>query len=156
MTASDWPREGTKVVSIFSCNLLRRNVITVKSRALSAGPSYLADHAVPHVVDLFPVFSVGDQVEVVGELDVPGYLLQNINAEALAALLNVGASWCAVTATQTQKQWGQSFLPIRLWSELLHSCWLLHPHLVVSSKCKTRIMTVQRTHKCSWRGGRSL
>lgn len=68
------------------------NVITAKPRAGAAGPPYLADHAVPHVVDLFAVLAVCDQVEVVGELDVPGYLLQNVDAEALAALLNVGAS----------------------------------------------------------------
>lgn len=53
---------------------------------------YLSDHAVPHVVDLLAMFSIGDQVEVVGELDVPRYLLQNINAETFAALLNVGTS----------------------------------------------------------------
>lgn len=53
---------------------------------------YLSDHAVPHVVDLLAMFSVGDQVEVVGELDVPRYLLQNVNAETFAALLNVGTS----------------------------------------------------------------
>lgn len=53
---------------------------------------YLSDHAVPHVVDLLAMFSIGDQVEVVGKLDVPRYLLQNVNAETFAALLNVGTS----------------------------------------------------------------
>jgi len=55
------------------------------------GP-YLSDHAVPPVVDLLAVFPIRHQVQVVGELDVPGDLLQNVNAETFAALLNVGAS----------------------------------------------------------------
>lgn len=53
---------------------------------------YLSDHAIPHIVDLLPVFAVCDQVQVVSELDVPRYLLQNVDAETLAALLNVGTS----------------------------------------------------------------
>lgn len=56
------------------------------------GRKYLSNHAVPHIVDLLAVFAVCDQVEVIGELDVPCNLLQNVNAETLAALLNVGAS----------------------------------------------------------------
>lgn len=74
---------------------------------------YLSDHAVPHIVDLLAMFSIGDQVEVVGELDVPRYLLQNVNAETFAALLNVGTSRRAVAATHTnthaQTQLGHSF-----------------------------------------------
>lgn len=69
--------------------------------------THLSDHAVPHVVDLLAVFSIRDQVEVVSELDVPGYLLQNVDAEALAALFNVGASCCAVTATHNNQQLGR-------------------------------------------------
>lgn len=76
----------------------------MKSGAVTDGLPYLSDHAVPHVVDLFAVLSICDQVEVVGELDIPRYLLQNINAEALAALLNVGTSRCAVTATHRHAQ----------------------------------------------------
>lgn len=56
------------------------------------GRKYLSNHAVPHIVDLLAMFSICDQVEVIGELDVPCYLLQNVNAETLAALLNVGTS----------------------------------------------------------------
>lgn len=54
--------------------------------------SYLSNHAIPDIVDLLSMFSVGDQVQVVGKLNVPGYLLQDIDAEALAALLDVGTS----------------------------------------------------------------
>lgn len=53
---------------------------------------YLSNHAVPHIVDLLAVFSICDQVEVVRKLDVSCDLLQNVYAEALAALLNVGAA----------------------------------------------------------------
>lgn len=63
------------------------------------GRYYLSNHAIPHIVDLLPMFSIRDQVEVVGKLDIPCYLLQNVNAETLAALLNVGTSCGAVTAT---------------------------------------------------------
>lgn len=57
------------------------------------------------------MFSVCDQVEVIGELHIPGYLLQDVDAEALTALLNVSTSWCAVTATHRHtnicpKWWG--------------------------------------------------
>lgn len=36
------------------------------------------------------MFSVGDQVEVVGELDVAGQLLQDVYAEALTTQFGVG------------------------------------------------------------------
>ena len=36
------------------------------------------------------MFAVGDQVEVVGELDVAGEFLQDVDAEALTAQLSVG------------------------------------------------------------------
>lgn len=53
---------------------------------------YLSNHAVPHIVDLLAMFPVCDQVQVIGELDIPCYLLQNVYAETFAALLNVGTS----------------------------------------------------------------
>lgn len=57
-----------------------------------AWSSHLSHHAVPHVVDLLAMLPVGHQVQVVGELDVPGDLLEDVDAEALAALLDVGSS----------------------------------------------------------------
>lgn len=135
------------------------NVIHQERRWLWWNPDglpYLSDHAVPHVVDLLAVLSICDQVEVVGELDIPRYLLQNVNAEALAALLNVGTSWCAVTAThrhtQRHKYNEVIFSSILACQVPEFLCWLLRPHLVVPSKCKTGIMTVQSNHKYSWRG----
>lgn len=53
---------------------------------------YLSNHAVPHIVDLLAMFSISDQIEVVSKLDIPGYLLQDVNAETFAALLDVGTS----------------------------------------------------------------
>lgn len=55
---------------------------------LSAG-THLSHHAVPRPVDLLAVLPVGNQVEVVGELDRLGDLLQDVDAEALAAALDV-------------------------------------------------------------------
>ena len=53
------------------------------------GP-HLPDQTVPHVVDLLAVPAVDHQVQVVGELDVPGDPLQDVDAETLAALFDVG------------------------------------------------------------------
>lgn len=61
-------------------------------QVLWAESPHLSHHAVPHVVDLLAVLAVGHQVKVVGELDVPGDLFEDVDAEALAALLDVGSS----------------------------------------------------------------
>lgn len=53
---------------------------------------HLSHHAVPHVVDLLPMLPVGHQVKVIGELDVPGDLLEDVDAEALAAFFDVSSS----------------------------------------------------------------
>lgn len=50
---------------------------------------YLSDHPVPDSSDQLAVLAVGDQVEVVGELDVAGQFLQDVYAEAFAAQLRV-------------------------------------------------------------------
>lgn len=52
--------------------------------------AHLSDHPVPDASDQLPVLAVGDQVEVVGKLDVAGQLLQDVDAEAFAAELGVG------------------------------------------------------------------
>lgn len=59
----------------------------VKGRMLP----HLSHHAVPRPIDLLAVFSIGDQVKVVGELDRLGDLLQDIDAETLAATLDVNS-----------------------------------------------------------------
>ena len=51
------------------------------------------------------MLAVIHQVEVVGEFDVPGNLLQDVDTETLAALFDVGASHCcAVTVAHTHKK----------------------------------------------------
>lgn len=52
--------------------------------------SHLPDHAVPRAPHQLAVLAVGHQVEVVGELDGARELLQNVDAEALAAQFGVG------------------------------------------------------------------
>ncbi len=51
----------------------------------------LSNHAVPRPINLLAVFAVCDQVEVVSKLDCLGDLLQDVNAETLAAALDVNA-----------------------------------------------------------------
>lgn len=65
---------------------------------------HLSHHAIPGPVDLLAVFAVSDQVEVVGELDWLGDLLQDVNAETFTATLDVDP-WllCLITA-QTDEQ----------------------------------------------------
>lgn len=50
---------------------------------------HLTNQAVPRPIDLLAVLAVGDQVEVVGEPDGAGQLLQDVDAEAFAAQLGV-------------------------------------------------------------------
>lgn len=72
------------------------------------GPPYLSHHPIPDVVNLLSVFAIGHQVEVVGELDILGDLFQNVDAEALAALLDVRPSslGCVAAGTQTNVEEG--------------------------------------------------
>lgn len=58
------------------------------------GLSYLSDHPVPNAPDQLAVLAVGDQVQVVGELDVAGKFLQDVDAEAFTAQFGV---WLGVT-----------------------------------------------------------
>lgn len=64
--------------------------------------TYFTYHSIPHVVNLFPVLPIGHQVEVVGELHSPGQLLQDVDAEPLAALLHIHPFVGRVTAKTTQ------------------------------------------------------
>lgn len=53
------------------------------------GSSYLSHHPIPDIVDLLAMLAIGYQVQVIGELYILGNLLQNVDAEAFAALLDV-------------------------------------------------------------------
>lgn len=50
---------------------------------------HLSNHAIPCPINLLAVFAVGDQVEVIRELDRLGDLLQDVYAETLAAAFDV-------------------------------------------------------------------
>lgn len=67
----------------------KRTWLKCNLRALLPNRTYFPNHAIPLVVDLLPVLPVGHQVEVVGELDGLGEFLQDVDAEAFAALLHV-------------------------------------------------------------------
>lgn len=54
--------------------------------------SHLSDHTVPDPSYQLAMFAVGDQVEVVGELNVARELFQNVYAEAFAAQFGVRLS----------------------------------------------------------------
>lgn len=53
---------------------------------------HLPNHSVPGSPDQLAMLAVGHQVKVVGELDVARQLLEDVDAEALAAELGVGLS----------------------------------------------------------------
>ena len=70
----------------------------------------LSHHAVPRPIDLLAMLAVGPQVEVIGELHMFGDLLEDVDAEALAAALDVDARVDGLIAeggeeeVETQKQ----------------------------------------------------
>ena len=66
--------------------------------------THLPDHAVPGPSHQLAVFSVGDQVEVVGELDGAGQFLQDVYAEALTAQFGVGLRVSDNTAGKDEKE----------------------------------------------------
>lgn len=50
---------------------------------------YLSHHAVPSSIDFLAMFSIGDQVKVIGKFDWLGNLLQDVDAKTLTATLDV-------------------------------------------------------------------
>lgn len=60
-------------------------------RARGRKITYFADHPVPYVVDFLAMLPVSHQVKVIGELHSARKLLQDIDAETLAAFLNIHA-----------------------------------------------------------------
>ena len=61
-----------------------------------AGPAYekmtyFPNHPIPHIVHFLAVLPIGHQVKVIGELHRSGKLLEDIDAEPLAAFFNVHA-----------------------------------------------------------------
>lgn len=73
--------------------------ITVYTQACR---SYLSHHPIPDIVNLLAMLAIGYQVQVIGELYVFGNFLQNIDAEAFAALLDVCPTSLCCVAAETQ------------------------------------------------------
>lgn len=47
--------------------------------------SHLSNHAVPNSSDELAMFTIGDEIEVIGELDITGKFLQDVDAKAFTA-----------------------------------------------------------------------
>lgn len=54
------------------------------------GGAYLPNHAVPYAAHPLAMLAVGHKVQVVGEFDHPGQLLEDVDAESLTTELGVG------------------------------------------------------------------
>lgn len=93
---------------------------------------HLSHHAVPRPVDLLAVFPVGDQVKVVGELDRLGDLLQDVDAETLAAALDVNPRLLGLVTAQVRQ-----VRPPRLVVLNPHRVWDLLPWCVSASPFQT-------------------
>lgn len=91
------PRSGNKEIRVRTPKEKKRRQkwpkrVSEKERT----NSHLPDHSIPGAVDLLAVLSIGDQVEVIGELDLLGDLLQDVDAETFTAALGVLARYCLV------------------------------------------------------------
>lgn len=64
---------------------------------------YLPHHAIPHAVNLFSMLSIGDQIEVISEAHNLGQTLEDVNAEALAALFHRSHAFL-VSPVTTEKE----------------------------------------------------
>lgn len=72
-------------------------------RHTHAASPHLSHHAVPGSIDLFAVFSISDQVEVVGKFDRLGDLLQDVDAETFTAALDVDPWLLCLIAAQIDR-----------------------------------------------------
>lgn len=59
-----------------------------RTDAHTSAETCLPNHAVPNPINFLPVLPIGHQVKVVGEADNLGQSLEDVDAEALAALLH--------------------------------------------------------------------
>lgn len=78
----------------------------VKKKKILEGhlATYLSNHAVPHAVNLLPMLSIGDQVEVISEAHNLGQALEDVNAEALAALFHRSHPFLMSPVTTEKKE----------------------------------------------------
>lgn len=83
---------------------LQNWILNEWSLSISGGSSHLSHHPIPDVVDLLAMLAIGYQVQVIGELDILCNLLQNVDAEAFAALLDVRPTSLCCVAAETQNE----------------------------------------------------
>lgn len=67
---------------------------------------HLSNHSIPRPVHLLAVFTVSDQVEVIGELNRLGDLLQDVDAKSFAAALDVDARIARLVADGWKREGG--------------------------------------------------
>ena len=85
------------------------------------------------------MFAVVDQVEVKGELDSPGRLLQDVDTEALTALLHVDAFRGVTKHTHTHTH-THTYL-------YTHTQTLTHLHTHTNTYTHTHSHTLTHSHK---------
>lgn len=66
--------------------------------------AYLAYHSIPCSIDLLPMFTIGYQVKVIGELDKLGDFLEDINTKPFATFLGVCSLLIRLVAKQPQQK----------------------------------------------------
>lgn len=87
-----------KMVMVSYCAMLILSALVSAHTCLS----YLSHHPIPDIVNLLAMLAIGYQVQVIGEPHVLCNLLQNIDAEAFAALLDVRPTSLCCVALETQ------------------------------------------------------
>lgn len=97
------------MLNVSSMNTVQsgRSLLTVVEAAFPSHPAvYLSNHAVPLAIDVLSVPPVGHQVKVVGETHDFGQPLEDVDAEAFAAVLQRSTSLHHQTETTTWLQEG--------------------------------------------------
>lgn len=69
---------------------------------------HLSNHTIPCPINLLAMFAVGDQVEVISELDRLGDLLKDVNTKTLAAALDVNPWITCLVAGKLNEEGGES------------------------------------------------
>lgn len=92
----------------------------------SGGPqgwAYLPNHAIPHASNPLAMLAIGHQVQVIGELDHLGQLLEDVNAEALTAQLGVGGRVTTAATKRPEQTSGPAAPPVwHVAPTPLHAC----------------------------------
>lgn len=75
-------------------NLLDKVIQTLKHEQSCTASmlSHLSNHAVPNSSDELAMFTIGDKIEVIRELDITGKFLQDVYAKAFTAQFGIRLS----------------------------------------------------------------